>query len=224
MPVPELTKTNCQEQVVRYVERTEDCFLVSWSNNRNQSYCAAYNGMMGDNKFDNCNLHTSKSTYRAYGSIENFKPYDGKVLFKEQHSQPIVAIREIQNEGALYALRKDHNVVRLLIGDEKTSEVLRSIPGTPGKQLLEVLPKSNRVLYVPASSPTTINAFTSSCGGMYETCTSIAWKDPLHCLFCADKDGTGTVVPDKTKCPNKVTYSNVCPPTIFGTTVTSEQH
>uniref|UniRef100_A0A7E4VIB1 Protein kinase domain-containing protein n=1 Tax=Panagrellus redivivus TaxID=6233 RepID=A0A7E4VIB1_PANRE len=218
---PEATKIECKSQYKAYVDYPEKCFLFSWDNPSQQPYCSAYNEASEPNdRFDNCELHTTTSTVRLYGSLENFKPYDGELLFVEDHTQPIVAIRESPNEGTLYALRKDNHVIRLLIGKENTTNVLTSIPGKPGKHLLEVLPNSNKVLFVPARSETTLSTFSSSCEGIYKTCESIAWKDPLHCLFCANEDGSGTIVPDKMSCPNNVIYHKVCPPTILAATKT----
>uniref|UniRef100_A0A7E4UWS9 Sema domain-containing protein n=1 Tax=Panagrellus redivivus TaxID=6233 RepID=A0A7E4UWS9_PANRE len=208
------TKATCLRQNMAYVDNPEECFLFSWDNPMQQPYCSAFNEAMGDDQFDNCDLHTTMTAHRAYGSLENFKPYDGKLLFKEKHTEPIVAVREIPNEGALYALRNDNNLIKLLIGDGQTSDVLTSIPAKSGKHLLQMVPNSNKVLFVPTHSNNTINVIESSCEGIYKTCDTIAWNDPLNCLYCANEDGSGTVVSDKIACPNNDIYQNVCPPTI----------
>uniref|UniRef100_A0A7E4VGI0 receptor protein-tyrosine kinase n=1 Tax=Panagrellus redivivus TaxID=6233 RepID=A0A7E4VGI0_PANRE len=135
------------------------------------NYICSYkltDGVLGDDRFHNCDMHTVKRKFKAFDFSENLKPFDGRLLFNEKHSQPIVAIREIPIEGTLYALRKDNILFRLQAGDSETYGDVKA-----GRHLLEVQPKSNKVLFVPAHSENTINIFTSSCKGSCHSTSTV---------------------------------------------------
>uniref|UniRef100_A0A7E4VHJ6 receptor protein-tyrosine kinase n=1 Tax=Panagrellus redivivus TaxID=6233 RepID=A0A7E4VHJ6_PANRE len=137
-----LDTTHCQGP---YANLKNECFLFSWDNPTSQPYCSAYNGKKGSK---NCQLHATFSLNKAYGSLENFKPHDGELLFKENHKEPIVAIREVSNDGALYALRKDDHLIRLLDGVETSSDLLSTFPTQAGNYMLEVVPNNNELIVV----------------------------------------------------------------------------
>uniref|UniRef100_A0A7E4VGP3 Non-specific protein-tyrosine kinase n=1 Tax=Panagrellus redivivus TaxID=6233 RepID=A0A7E4VGP3_PANRE len=141
-----LTPLNSKDCQGQYANLKDECYLFSWDNPNKHKQCSAYDGKTGNDKLENCEV--SSGSLKPYGSLENFKPYFGKTLFSETHTEPIVAIHEITNTGALYALREDNHVIQLLSGDEKTVNVVSSIATIPGKYMFDVFPKNNEVLLV----------------------------------------------------------------------------
>uniref|UniRef100_A0A7E4VGM9 receptor protein-tyrosine kinase n=1 Tax=Panagrellus redivivus TaxID=6233 RepID=A0A7E4VGM9_PANRE len=103
-----LSSKDCQGQ---YDNLNDECYLFSWDNPNSHKQCSAYDEeKTGNAEIDNCNVQSNAT--KPYGSLENFKPYVGKTLFSEIHTEPIVAIQKVPNDGTLYALRKDRYIIQ----------------------------------------------------------------------------------------------------------------
>ncbi|KAH7706813.1 TK/Met protein kinase [Aphelenchoides avenae] len=62
----------------------------------------------------------------------------------------------------------------------------------------------------------TIKYTKVSCGGLYDTCDSIAWTDPLQCGWCAERNSTGHTVEvgNKAACASGQLLMRQCSPVI----------
>ncbi|WKY14224.1 hypothetical protein Q1695_000064 [Nippostrongylus brasiliensis] len=171
--------------------------------------------------YDNCNLHEhDENTYR-YGWLEDFRPFEGKVIGRvDTKMEKVVSVVPDDLHDALFlAGRNGGSTVILRIPKSKDSQlalspVLWQKKSSPHSRFPLGLSKDGDTVFILNS--TLVSVVHISCSGLYSTCEDIVeggWLDPLSCMWCPDESRQVVISSyDKFSCSHPI--ATVCPPTV----------
>ena len=193
------------------------CSIISWEREQRIPLCSRFNQGSTRRHFGNCELASSPIHANRDGWLENFRPTLGQwVAGFEGSDSEIVSLAD--GDGALFIGFSNGTVQRVAKALGIGSSQLRIQPlwaasADAHPLTMALSPETNTLFYAKGS---TLSHVRLTCAGLYPTCASIAWDDPMGCEWCAELNSTGRTVSalDGSACETGQRLRGKCPPRI----------
>uniref|UniRef100_A0A915PJ03 Protein kinase domain-containing protein n=1 Tax=Setaria digitata TaxID=48799 RepID=A0A915PJ03_9BILA len=210
------------------------CFIFSRrADGHAMRACSKFGGDYVKKPVDNCALKSFPSFAYRYGWLEQFHAFVGQLISVLPNSdEDILSVIRFLDDDALFTVHSGGVLNRISAqGYQMTSVLLWSLqlqqfsstehPCAPQYRTAADLLRS-RVYFAQDNE---LSYAELTCSYFYDTCDSLErsnWSDPLQCLWCAMKNGSGYAFPKSggSTCPCH-TIDKLCAPFIEHVDVSS---
>ncbi|VBB27794.1 unnamed protein product [Acanthocheilonema viteae] len=202
------------------------CFIFSRrADGHAMRTCSRFGGNNIKEPLDNCDLELFPSFAYRYGWLEQFHPFAGQLIAVLPGSgEDILSVKRFYEDGALFTVNSDGILNRV---SDQTDQVASSLLWSLRLQQAHFTKQfrtaqyciaadllRNRIYFVQDNK---LSYAELACSYFYDSCDSLErsnWSDPLQCLWCAMKNGSGYAFSrSEDNCPS-YTVDNLCTPFI----------
>ncbi|CAG9535237.1 unnamed protein product [Cercopithifilaria johnstoni] len=185
--------------------------------------CSKFGGNYVKEPLDNCGLELFPSFAYRYGWLEQFHALAGQLIAVLPGSgEDILSVKRFYEDGASFIVHSDGFLNRV---SDQTDRVASSLLWSLQLQRTQYTEHTaryriaadfsyNRIYFVQNNE---LSYAELACSYFYESCDSLErsnWSDPLRCLWCAMKNGSGYAFSrSEGNCPS-YTVDNLCTPFI----------
>uniref|UniRef100_A0A0R3RVJ8 Receptor protein-tyrosine kinase n=1 Tax=Elaeophora elaphi TaxID=1147741 RepID=A0A0R3RVJ8_9BILA len=202
------------------------CFIFSRrADGHAMRTCSRFGGSYIKEPLNNCDLRSFPSFAYRYGWLEQFHAFAGQLIAVLPGSgEDILSVKRFHEDGALFTVHSDGILNRV---SDQTNQVASSLLWSLQLQQAQYIEQSRTPQYRIATDlsrnriylvhDNELSYAELTCSYFYDSCDSLErsnWSDPLQCLWCAMKNGSGYAFSrSKGTCPSYA-VENLCTPFI----------
>ncbi|KAK6110868.1 Protein tyrosine kinase family protein [Brugia pahangi] len=216
----------CQK-VQNSEELPPHCFIFSRrADGHTMRTCSRFGGNYIKEPLDNCDLELFPSFAYRYGWLEQFHAFSGQLIAVLPSSgEDILSVKRFHKDGALFTVHSNGILNRV---SYQTVQVASSLLWSLQLQQSQFTEQPRALKYHIAADLSRDRIYFVQdnelsyaelvCSYFYDSCDSLErsnWSDPLQCLWCAMKNGSGYAFSrsEGNSCPF-YTVDNLCVPFI----------
>ncbi|VDM95388.1 unnamed protein product [Thelazia callipaeda] len=164
--------------------------------------CSRFGGRYSKEPLNNCDLELFPSSAYRYGWLEQFYGLKGQLIaIFPNFEEDILSVKHFHDDNALFIVHTGGYLQRISIQKNHTASSSLWALQLQRKQPIRHMHSfryqitadfdRNRIYYVQDNE---LSYTELTCSYFYDTCDSLErldWSDPLHCRWCAMKNGSG---------------------------------